>query len=195
MATHLDPVWEGAVVERFRHSVTRHVRKRFATDFAPETQTAEDESLQRGVIEWFVNHSARFVHYVRHLDYFPDELSFIGDGHWRIDWEAIDARMWTVAYDCRRRLDAEADGRAFPTLDAWLAALHSQQLRSSAPFEPNATDFMGREGARDFAERARQRRRNWPRACRGCGTELSLERPTPAVLWCDRCWQERIPAG
>lgn len=194
MDTHLDPIWEGAVVDRFRQSVGRFVRERFASDFPLGTQTPEDEELQVAVVEWFCTNSQAFVRYVRHVDYFLDEQSFLGEGHWRVDWDAIGEQMWTVAYDCRRELDMRADTQRFPDLDSWLEALHARDLRATAPFEPNATDFMEADEARWFAERARDRRRSWPRACRGCGTELSKERLVPAVLWCEACWQNRIPA-
>jgi hypothetical protein len=194
MDTHLDPIWEGAVVDRFRQSVGRFVRERFASDFPMGTQTPEDEELQVAVVNWFCAHSENFVRYVHHVNHYPDEMSFIGDGHWRVNWEAIGEQMWTVAYDCRRELDLREDAARFPNLDAWLTALHARELRASAPFEPNATDFMDAEDGRWFADRARDRRRNWPRACRGCGTELSRERLAPAVLWCEQCWQGRIPA-
>lgn len=194
MDTHLDPIWEGAVVDRFRLSVERFVRERFGSDFPSETQTPEDEELQRAVVDWFCTNSENYVRYIRHVDYFRDDLSFIGDGHWRVDWETISEQMWTVAYDCRRELDSRADAERFPSLEAWLEGLHGRQLRATAPYEPNATDFMDAEQGRCFAERARARRRNWPRACRGCGAELSNDRLAPAVLWCEQCWQNRIPA-
>ncbi len=193
MDTHLDPIWEGAVVDRFRESVERFVRERFASDFPPGTQSPDDEDLQVAVLNWFCANSESFVRYIRHIEYFPDEMSFLGDGHWRVNWDAIGEQMWTVAYDCRRELDMRCDSEQFPTLDAWLDALYGRELRATAPFEPNATDFMGVDEARSFAERARERRRSWPRACRGCGNELSKARLAPAVLWCQQCWQDRIP--
>lgn len=131
----------------------------------------------REIVEWVVRWYCGYMDdYIKPAD--PDEVWVSEvDGHDRrihYDLDAVANRIHSVVRQAQMEAGKDEEARKYTDLDSWLEALHTGQLEWDGPSEREGCELVA--DIHKFCYGRNQRRRTWPRLCRGCSTEFRPDR-------------------
>jgi hypothetical protein len=169
--------WDDGAEAWYRRALARYVAEQIK-----RRPTGRDPAREGTLVEWFATRRERFVGWEDPETYHPDFES----GGWRIDWRAVRDALWRAVEDCDLTAAAQCEAEQFPSLDAWLRALHQDALAWKGPHEPYAGVLVTRLTKTRFAQLRAERLRRWPRVCRKCGREFG-EAARANAARCPQC--------
>lgn len=146
-----------------------------------------DEALER-LVGWFASQPKRYSQYLATKVYTP--------GHWNtlmaVNEKRVADDLVAALRAVRMALEGEEEQAHYPTIDAWLSALHRGELFKPVHREGWARDYLRDMTPTEFKRTRRRRMRTWPYLCRQCGAEFR-GRPGRALV-CPQCFAWRRDA-
>ncbi len=128
MSEELGVNWDACTAQWYEYQVRGFVQSRLR-DFG-------EGEMGPAVEEWFVQRASTFCRWITYIWRFPVPPEFQWPGHWELRWGAMEDAFPTALTDSWNAMMARQEREDYPTLDAWLSALHTGDLEWSGPAEP-----------------------------------------------------------